>query len=322
LRPRLPSPYDWFRLRRRAKSAVAKRLFRDPGGGPENTILVAGVARSGTTWLAEIIASQTRARIMFEPFYSPHVQGFRDFDYVLYMRPEDDNAALRVFAGQVLSGTIRDPHWVDGHVDRFLPRCRIVKDVRVCLFLRWLHDRFPQVPILFIIRHPCAMVASYLAMKWSADDDLDSMLGQPKLVTDHLSELMPVIRAATEAHEKRALVWCIENLVALRQFENRHLEIVRYEDLVLRPDVTIPRLFAAIKRPFRDSVFRVHRRPSLTVRSWSPLLHGGDPTRAWQSILSRSQIDDVMDIVHAFGLGHLYPHASIPTVGHDMDRPR
>jgi hypothetical protein len=69
-------------LRRRVYAA----LYRDTVGRLDRSMIVAGTARSGTTWLAEIIASQVPCRIMFEPFQPRKVQAYSQFEYFQYLR--------------------------------------------------------------------------------------------------------------------------------------------------------------------------------------------------------------------------------------------
>lgn len=60
----------WRRVRfhaRRATRFVWPR-YVDLGASPGDTIVVAGTARSGTTWIGDVVAQATNSRIIFEPF--------------------------------------------------------------------------------------------------------------------------------------------------------------------------------------------------------------------------------------------------------------
>jgi len=273
--------------------------------------MVAGAARSGTTWLADLIASQMPSRIMFEPFHPELVADFARFNYFQYMRPDQQDAALREFTARVLSGRIRHP-WIDRQVETLFPQWRIIKDVRTCLFLRWIHEQFPKVPKVFIIRHPCAVLASVTRLHWRPDRDLERMLVQKPLIDDFLGEKLAVIRRAGSAAEKHAIVWCISNLVPLIQFRDAPLHVVFYENLCRSPEAEIPKLFQAIGRPFDASVYRYARRPSTTTRQQSAVVRGRDPVTDWRQELPGDTIDKVLGIVEEFGLGQLYGSADIP----------
>ena len=300
------------RLMRRVRCRVLRRLFTDVQRDPAASIIVAGVARSGTTWLAELLRSQASLRIMFEPFNTRNVEAFREFHFHTYRRPEGEDLELEKFTRAVLSGAIRDPQWIDRQVDCLFPRGRIIKDVRICLFLRWIQKRFPQVPIVFVVRHPCAVVASHVKLGWSTDVDVDSMLQQRELVEDFLEPHLDTIHARTQAHERTAILWCVNNLVVSKQFEGHGLTALFYEHLVEDPAESIPELFRAAGKDFSPSLFQRLSRPSLTTHLGSDVLSGTRDLMSWTQELSPGQINDVMAIVEAFGLDHLYAPSGMP----------
>ncbi len=267
--------------------------------------MVAGAARSGTTWLGDIIAAQLNCRTMFEPFHSRLVEEFRDFHYFHYMRPDEDDESLCAFAERVFTGRIRHP-WIDREVEVLRPEFRLVKEIRACLFLKWLRERFPEVPLVFIVRHPCAVVASRIKLGWATDGDIEPFLAQPKLVEDHLHPYLDLIAGATTDEEKHAVVWCVSNLVPLRQFESGGLDVVFYEELCLHPEEEITRVFAALGRRPDRRAFDSARRVSATARGFSAVVTGDDPVTRWRRDLSEDQEARIVEVVERFGLGHLY----------------
>ena len=252
-----------------------------------------------------------RCRLMFEPFHTGLVSDFAQFNYFQYMRPGQENSALLDYAYRVLSGQIRHP-WIDRYVDTVLPRRRVIKDIRACLFLRWIHDYFPEVPMVFIIRHPCAVVASRLKLDWATDGDIRHFLDQKPLLDDFLSERMDIIQGATTSEEKHAIVWSVSNLVPLQQMRDMPMHIVFYENLLLYPGEEIPKLFRAIRQPYDESVFRYAHRASMTTKRKSAILEDTDPTTSWRRELSDAQITRVLRIVEGFGLDHLYGDSDLP----------
>ena len=298
-------PGSLARVKREALGHVARRLYRDTAGGPEHAILVAGVARSGTTWLAEILASQLRARLVFEPFNPPHVQAFGAFEYLQYMPAQREDPALERFVSDVLSGRLRDPAWVDKMVSVLRPEARVVKAVRACLMIRWIHDRFPHTPTILIVRHPCAVVASFAKLGWSARPDLESILRQNQLLGDHLQDVRDLLDKPLTPQQETAAVWCVNHRVALSQCADSRIVTVHYEDLLARPEVEIPRIFQAMERDFDDALYRTLHRPSRTAKP--------DHDVGWREILGPSEKADVQDIVSAFRLDDLYDRRGRPT---------
>ena len=296
---------------RHCRRVVYSKIYRDGNSETDRSIIVAGTARSGTTWLGELIASQTRCRMMFEPFHAELVSDFSMFNYFQYMRPGEVNDALLKYVQRVLSGQIRHP-WIDRHVDTLFTDRRVVKEIRACLFLRWIHDQFPEVPVVFIIRHPCAVVASRLRLGWATDSDIRHFLEQKPLLYDFLAQRMQIIQGASSNAEKHAVIWCISNLVPLQQMRGKPMHIIFYEDLLMHPDTEIPKLFHAIRQPYDESVFRHARRASMTTKRNSSILEDPNPTGHWRRELSEAQISRVLGIVEAFGLGHLYGDSELP----------
>jgi hypothetical protein len=298
---------------RRVLQTVCSKLYRDSIRDTSKAILVAGAGRSGSTWLAEIIGSQLSCRLMFEPFHSRLVEGYNRFEYFQYMRPSEESEPLRSFVESVFSGQIRNP-WIDKYVERLSPQYRLIKEIRACLFLRWIHDRFREVPILFIVRHPCAVVASRMALGWATDGDIEPFLNQAKLVEDHLVDRLALIKNARREEEKHAIVWSVSNLVPMRQFDDTGLSIIYYEDMVLNLDRALPGIFATIGQPYEPSARKYADRASMMAGPNSAVTLGTNPITTWKDQLSQSQITNVLAIVEEFGLGHLYGDSDSPLI--------
>lgn len=252
---------------------------------------------------------------MFEPFNPDLVPEYRMFHYFQYMRPGTENPEFRAFAYKVFTGEIRN-RWIDHHNERIFPRFRIIKEIRVNLALKWLHDNFPEVPIIFMIRHPCAVVSSRMALGWATDNDIRPILLQPHLVTDHLAPYMDLIRNAGTDEEKHAIIWSVSNLVPLQQFEPGELKIVYYEDLCTQPEIELPAIFAAIGENYTRSIIDIINQPSQTTRETSAVVTGKDKTSNWQKKLSTGQITNILRVVRAFGLGYLYDDSVLPLRKH------
>jgi hypothetical protein len=309
----LQAQAKWVLLKagKRISSEVIRRVYRDSNRDIRRSMILAGVARSGTTWLADIVSSSIPCRVMSEPF-SPHrVVAYSAFPDFQYRRPDDVAAELYAYALRILQGDIRD-RWIDREVSHILPQYRLVKEIRAHLFLRWLHDRFPDVPLLLVIRHPCAVVLSRMEAGWAADADLDAFLGQPALVDDFLADKMDVIANARAIEEKHAIIWCVLHLVPRQQFQSEELPVVSYENLCLQPEKELHTVFRTLGLPYCDSALRQVHKASRTTSRRSAILTGEDRVTRWQSRLSPQQIERVLSVVKSFGLDHVYGEAAIP----------
>ena len=305
--------WRYHKLNKRLVRAMCSKLFRDTNPDTRKSIVVAGTGRSGTTWLAHIIASQILCRIMFEPFQSELVEAFRQFHYFHYMRPIEQNNELSSFCQMIFSGQIRDK-WIDRQVNQLFPQFRLIKEIRANLFLKWIHVNFPEIPLLFIIRHPCAVVLSRMKLGWATDTDIEPFLSQPDLVDDFLTDKLDLIKGAKTIEEKHALIWCISNLVPLKQFASNDLNIVFYENLVLQPKLEIPKIFRAINLDYKDTVFKQANKPSTTTIRSSAIVTGDDKVTHWKQELSFQQINNILSVVRAFELDHLYNDSTGPLI--------
>ena len=272
---------------------------------------MAGAARSGTTWLADLISSQIPSRILFEPFNPDLVSDYRRFHYFQYMRPGTQNPEFYAFAQKVFTGEIRN-RWIDRQNERIISRFRLVKEIRANLALKWLHDSFPEVPIIFILRHPCAVVLSRMELGWATDRDIEPLLLQPQLVEDYLGPYLDLIQDAGSSEEKHAVIWSVSNLVPLRQFKSDEVKIVYYENLCTQPEIELPGIFDALGYPFSGRLIASSNQPSQTSRRDSAVAIRTDKIENWKKRLGRSQIEAILRVVQAFGLDNLYGESTVP----------
>lgn len=306
----------WSRkLYRRAVQEIGSRFYVNPDSDVRKSILIAGAARSGTTWLGDLIASQIACRILFEPFNPDLVPEYRGFRYFQYMRPGTQNPQFHDFAHKVFTGAIRN-RWIDHQNERIHSEYRVVKEIRINLALKWLHENFPEVPILFLLRHPCAVVASRIELGWATDSDIEPFLSQTDLVADHLSPYIDLIKSAKTAEEKHAVIWCVSNLIPLKQFEHGSLKTLFYETLCTQPQDELPGIFASFGSDHVGRAMDVVDRPSQTTRSTSDVVTGHDRISSWKRKLETSQIERIYRLVDAFGLGHLYGESFLPVGYH------
>lgn len=287
----------------RVSSRALAGLYVDLGGGPEDTVFVAGSGRSGTTWLADAINPSRGGRMVFEPFHPGKVRECEGFRRRQYLRPGDRREEFLGPARKVLSGKVRNL-WVDRFHRAFVARRRVVKDVRANLLLGWLRESFPAMPTVLILRHPCAVVESQMTLGWR--DVLDETLQQKDLVEDHLGPMLEEIRAARDPFERRVFLWCVENYVPLKQRAPDGLEIVFYEDLLTDPAPELRRLLPRLGLRFDESAPRRLERPSPVSRKAERSVDG------WWSRVSRERRKRAVEILSLFGLDRVYGEDPMP----------
>jgi hypothetical protein len=274
-------------------------------GDYRNAVFLAGSGRSGTTWLSEVINYEGRYRYVFEPFNPVRVGAFGHFGTKQYLRPDDTREAFLKPARLALSGALRDP-WTDRFNAKFVARRRLIKDIRANLLLGWMRANFPGMPIVLLLRHPCAVVASRLALDWR--DNLDETMAQDDLVKDHLLPMEAEIRAAGDDFERHLFLWCIDNYVPLRQFAPGEIHLAFYEDLLESPKDGLRSLFGFLGEDLDDRVYEKLGRPSPLSRKGAPPPSVG----GWRARVSDSQLERAREILALFGLGRVYGGGPMP----------
>ncbi|MDP9439092.1 MAG: sulfotransferase [Actinomycetota bacterium] len=288
-----------------ATGASLRRLFGGPDlteGDHTETVFLAGSGRSGTTWLSDLINHDSGYRQIFEPFHPRKVGDFHSFGSKQYLRPGNRREEFLEPARRAVTGELRS-RWTDRGGAPGSGR-RLVKDIRANLLLGWLAENFPGMPIVLLMRHPCAVVSSRLALGWR--DNLDETMAQSELVEDHLLPVEGRIRDASDPFERHLFLWCIENHVPLRQFPPGSIHLCFYESLLLDPEPELRRLFASLGRDFDDEVLQKLGRPSFTSRRGSrPSVDG------WRSRVGGEQAR-AGKVLGLFGLDRIYGPGNLP----------
>lgn len=276
---------------------LAGTFYLDLDRDPRNTVLLAGSGRSGTSWAAALINCRNEYRYIFEPFHPEKVPAFADLGRRRYLRREEAGEELLAAARAALSGGLRSP-WADRFNRRFVARRRLVKEIRANLMLGWLRERFPGMPVLFLMRHPFAVAASRTRLGWR--DNLEEMLGQRKLLEDFLGPFEAELRRASGQFERHVLAWCVENLVPLRQLAPHEVGLLFYEELVLRPEEGLRPAFAALGRPVPPEALAAARRA------------GREALDGWRRSVGREELRRGLAALRRFGLDRVYGEGPLP----------
>jgi len=274
-------------------------LHVDLGRDHRDAVFLAGSGRSGTTWVSEIINYRKEYRFVFEPFHPGKVRVCKNFRRKQYLRPDDRREEYLGPARTILTGGLRSA-WTDRFNRRFVARRRLIKDIRANLLLGWMRANFPGMPMILLLRHPCAVAASRISLGWR--DNLSETMEQGDLVEDFLLPVEAEIRTARDAFERHVFSWCVENYVPLRQFGAGEIQLSFYENFLAHPEDEIPRLFNFLGEDFDARVYPTLRRPKDTKGS----------VDAWRRCVSSSQLRRTVEILALFGLDRVYGEGAMP----------
>ena len=285
-----------------AKAGVVFDFHR----GMENTIVLASMGRSGSTLLANVINCENKHRLLFEPFFPDKVKEAKDFIYPLYLRPENRDLKYFLPAKKILTGKLSST-WIDRENTQVFPMGRLIKDIRVNLILRWLKTNFPSIRIILLVRHPCAVAHSWQAVQFGDGSVArERLLQQPDFVKDYGASFQDAYCDANTAFERLVFFWCIYYWVPLRQFNDKDIHLVFFENLFLDTMNELRRLFLFLDQGFSKKAFDAISRPSSTTRKDSEVVRRGDIVNGWQRHISPSQINRAYEIMSLFAMADVY----------------
>ena len=248
-------------------------------------------------------------RVMFEPFHSLKIDSIREWNYRQYIRSDNrDDKFLRP-AQAILSGRIKHT-WVDRFNRKVVARRRLIKDIRANLLLKWIKCTFPEIPIILLLRHPCAVANSKLKLGW--DTHLNDFLIQEELMEDFLNPFKNEIEDVKDIFDKYIFMWCIENYVPLRQFNDGEILIVFYENLCDNAPKQVEDILSFIGVEFSSKVLKVVAKPSALSQKDSAIRSGGDLVDSWRTNISNQQIKRAVEILELFGLQTIYGEGDRP----------
>ncbi|MFN2303572.1 MAG: hypothetical protein ACK2TV_07545, partial [Anaerolineales bacterium] len=196
---------------------------------------------------------------------------------------------------------------------------RLIKDIRTQFLLKWIKCNFPKIPILMIMRHPCAVANSKLILGWNAQLDmhLQELFSQESLVQDHLSPFYARLHELRDDFEKHVFLWCMEYYVPLRQFQEDECLLIFYEDLCQKYATELIHIFSFIGKSFNKDAYRFQKIPSALSREDSPILTGSSLISSWRKNISAEQITKSTQILSWFGLDTIYNNGDLPLVKPD-----
>lgn len=278
-----------------------------------NTVLLAGMGRSGSTWVGDIINYDNSYREIFEPFYPDRVPLAKPFYFPRYILPSDKSIELLKAAGAILSGRVRND-WTDEGNKKKLVNKRLIKDIRINLYLRWIYENFKGIPTILLLRHPCAVIPSWIKAGFGdGSKSQERILAQPELIRDFLSPFCDQFSRVTDSFERLVYLWCIYYYVPLKQFKHGEICVTFYENIYLKPEEELTRIFSFIGRKYDSKVLNLLTKPSRTTVARAEVkAANGNIINGWRKYVTSEQVERANNIMRIFGLDNLYNSDSIP----------
>ena len=271
---------------------------------PSTAVALVSSSRSGSTWLADMVSLTLRLQQVFEPLhprYHATVRQLTGFasnqDLAYYLRASDTYPDWNRLLQAVLTGRIRS-HWTDAVPTIWFPQGYLIKMIRANLMLGYISDQF-HPKLIYLIRHPCAVVHSRLKMGWTTNPR--AFLVQEKLVEDYLQPWVAQIEREENAVGSHALGWAIENLVAQRELSTRPHYRIFYEHLIMDPALEIRRIADSVGLKASEIPEGVIKHASRTSHRFA--IRGPvDRLVSWKEELSQEDQLRVLDWANRLGI--------------------
>jgi hypothetical protein len=289
-------------------------------GDITDTVIVAGAPRSGTTWIAELLREVEGYKMFNEPLFLANYPEAREagFSWRTHIPVRTRNPEAEAYLRKVLTGRVPlGPGWRFRHtsasgkfIEHVTQQRMLVKFCRAGRLLRWMLECFDVRGTLFVIRHPCAVVASQLNHGGWDSEHLDNGLGTdaalgevPAGVYERYSDLFASLTTRVEV---LAAIWCLDYHIPLLELEKEYPWILLpYERMVTQGAEELQRIAAALEVDVSKEMHRQLDEPSVSVTGQ---VHQNSERQLskWRRRLSEKQIDSILRVVDEMGFSFLY----------------
>lgn len=238
-----------------------RRLAEVPAGPP---IFLTGTHRSGTTWLAGMLAA-SGTWYVHEPFAPMKGRWLESFSYRGSHEPDHEVDAL---FQDVLAGRFRAALGIPNSDHPLMPLRLfganfgrlLIKDPLACLLCNYLTVRY-DLKTLILFRHPAGFVSSLCRLGWPRAEFLRRFLADERLMADHLEPYRSLIErfSKEENVESAAVLHGALNVVLWSNARSGIGTAVQYEDLCRDPMGGLKGLYDQLGLPYDDCVREFHR---------------------------------------------------------------
>lgn len=296
-------------------------LFKNKNIRIQDTILIIGSPRSGTTWLMEIIGNIPGYTYLYEPlqpvwFPDSLKAGFKtrgSLPNEKYITKQKKYLS-EIFTGEKISNFPFYRLNLSTIMNFLLSKKLIVKSIRLNRMIPWIYDNFPLRKILFITRHPCAVIASQLKTGWcgyhSEFSPEINIIPTKKDIINEVIEMFEInqsllnkIKNIDSQEEILAVAWCLDNYHLINYKKSIPFLKISYEKLYSNYNTEIKNIFNQIGEKTPKNAFKHSRIPTLvtTKEDSKLLLNITQNLSKWKNQLSVKQINRILKIVNDFG---------------------
>lgn len=255
-----------------------------------STIYIAGVARSGTSWVGQVFNSSPEVCFRFQPFFSYEFKGrltenssSEEFAQV-FLELRDADTPFLTQADKVADG--RYPQFVKSR----RPATLVFKENRYQSLVAQAVRKVADLGLLAVVRNPCAVLNSWRksSKEFPAGSDFLQEWRHASCKNEGPEDCFGYYRWKAAAYQYLDLK---------AQYPER-VYILRYEDAVANPVEIFEEIFRFFGVPF-GAASRQFLRDSTTNHSdnYYSVFKNGEVANAWTNQLQKSVIDEIREDV-------------------------
>lgn len=236
---------------------LIRKFYRQNSIISSRNIIITGSPRSGTTWLAELLQSEEKSFLLFEPLSLRNTK-FKEigFDWRQHIPldkewSEAEETFRKLFEGKYIT------NWMLSHSDKssiLKADHFILKFVRANLLLPWLAKKFEteRKPI-FIIRNPIEVVRSQMENNWQHIPG-SFLLPNSKFSENYYLQFQEILNSIKTPSEHLTARWCLDNYYLVNFPDQNKWITVNYNELKKDPVRNVQQLFATLNINFTENL--------------------------------------------------------------------
>ena len=312
-----------------ALRSILRQLFVHSWPGPMHAkrhIVVVGLPRSGTSWLAKAISLVHGVSYYFEPD-----QRLGKAYWYKYVPAVEQDELLRSHIKMAFRGRIVDEYTISEQGGREIlahPRSHTVllKWVFLSLCLEWISKYFSELTVVQIIRHPVPQFLSWQQRGWDPDYNLQLLLNQPKLMKGPLQPYASVMHQAETYWEKVGAFWGAITYMQLRVHRTSWF-LLEHEWFCLDANTRFRWLVEKLGLQWNTKIedFLSPQRKIISGPGYGKRRDSRSEVHKWESQVTQKELDELMGTIAHFELPfyrNLDPEAHCTTTLHEgLDPP-
>ena len=286
----------------------------------DETIAVIGSARSGTTWIMELLLNLPCYVSVFEPFHprwfpESSELGFSPKPCIIDHECERklEEYLMRAFTGKLRSRIPKYDFTLGEVASRLRAERLVVKFVRANMILPLIINKFNLRLALFVVRHPYAVIASQLKTGYTGFTNIvgDDYMPTTRELLPYLralgydSELINYVSTLENGVETLAANWAIENCLPLTLVEPTDLYMVVYEEMYNNPGDCLKRLLHRMNEgEHYNKILSKIEKPSLSTRidDIEEVKDRANIVNQWKKQLSVRDTQKISSVLNMFGI--------------------